>query len=190
MVEVKFKSLLQGLRSIGHCCFDAAVPIHFSRQCIWNTCVHSPQTIVPSQTVSIRFSRPKVGIKVKRRTEWTIISWHLTTRTAAFVWDATNTAHVSLWVFILVRVARVPPPLCHSVPVFHRHFHCSWVGITGVNVEGGRWYVQTGNSQKDSNQQFWELCLALCTRQTASSLCVIIGLFIFHHHQLSSATRL
>lgn len=31
------------LRSIGHCCFDAAVPIHFSKQCMWKTCVHSPQ---------------------------------------------------------------------------------------------------------------------------------------------------
>lgn len=33
-----------GRRSIGHCWFDAAVPIHFKRQCMWNTCVHSPQT--------------------------------------------------------------------------------------------------------------------------------------------------
>lgn len=37
-------SLPQVLRSIGHCCFEAAVLNHFSRQCKWNTCVHSPQT--------------------------------------------------------------------------------------------------------------------------------------------------
>ena len=33
-----------GLLSIGHCCFDADVPIHLSKQCIWNICVHSPHT--------------------------------------------------------------------------------------------------------------------------------------------------
>jgi hypothetical protein len=34
----------QGLRSMGHCCLLAAVPIHFSKQCMWKTCEHSPQT--------------------------------------------------------------------------------------------------------------------------------------------------
>ena len=38
-----------GLLSIGHWCFEAAVPIHFKRQCIWKTCVHSPQTIWKSE---------------------------------------------------------------------------------------------------------------------------------------------
>jgi len=28
------RDILHGFRSIGHCCFDAAVPIHFNRQCI------------------------------------------------------------------------------------------------------------------------------------------------------------
>jgi hypothetical protein len=32
-------------RSMGHCCFDGAVSIHLTRQCIWNTWLHSPQTV-------------------------------------------------------------------------------------------------------------------------------------------------
>ncbi len=38
-----------GLRSIGHCCLDDAVPIHWSKQCIWKTCVHSPHTEPPER---------------------------------------------------------------------------------------------------------------------------------------------
>ncbi len=37
-------SLPHGLRSIGHCCFELSVFIHLSRQCVWNTWLHSPQT--------------------------------------------------------------------------------------------------------------------------------------------------
>ena len=36
--------LPHGLRSIGHCCFELSVLIHLRRQCMWNTCEHSPQT--------------------------------------------------------------------------------------------------------------------------------------------------
>jgi hypothetical protein len=36
-------------RSMGHCCFDAGVPIHLRRQCIWKTCVHSPHTVYRGQ---------------------------------------------------------------------------------------------------------------------------------------------
>lgn len=38
--------LPQGCRSSGHCCFDDSVSIHLSRQCMWNTCVHVPQTFI------------------------------------------------------------------------------------------------------------------------------------------------
>src|SRR5947209_503071 len=40
----KKRNAPHSLLSIGHCPFDAAVPIHLSKQCIWKTCEHLPQT--------------------------------------------------------------------------------------------------------------------------------------------------
>jgi hypothetical protein len=39
-------------RSMGHCCFDGAVSIHLTRQCIWNTWLHSPQTVSNHPNIS------------------------------------------------------------------------------------------------------------------------------------------
>lgn len=50
-------------------------------------------------------------------TEWTIITWYLTRRAAAFVRDATYTANVTFAIsFVVIRISGVPPPLSNSVP--------------------------------------------------------------------------
>lgn len=120
-------------RSIGHCCLDAAVPIHLRRQCMWKTWLHSPHTVPQIYQLSSCWG------DACRLTQRTIISRYFARWATALICDATYTTHISIAVFVIIVLglisnsfllsvwirARscVPLPLRYGMPTLHCHFH-------------------------------------------------------------------
>lgn len=109
-----------GLLSIGHCCFDADVPIHLSKQCIWNICVHSPHTKsaikqrgtrAHMRVLKINTARAVAQRKKKRKkkdsTERTIVPRHLARRATSLKRHATYTTHVAFFLIFCIALVNV-----------------------------------------------------------------------------------
>lgn len=103
---------LHSWRSIGHCCLLDSVSIHLSRQCMWKTCVHWPQTIakrkgaqiVNQQSLAMR--RGSTLCEARRHTQWAIIPGHLAIWARSIVGRMADTADVVLFLVLLVAVIR------------------------------------------------------------------------------------